>query len=103
MWEESVGEWGPRLLEALSGLEDPGESGILCRRFWPWRFAPCWAAPAVCTPSPLVYLFDSLGPTGHLRHIFYHTNHRITSPALDCLDSTRLCSATVVLSNGHFC
>ena len=47
--------------------------------------------------NALVYPFDSLGPTGHLRHIFYHTYHRLTSPALDCLDSTRLCSATVVL------
>ena len=47
--------------------------------------------------NALVYPFDSPGPTGHLRHIFYHTYHRLTSPALDCLDSTRLCSATVVL------
>ena len=47
--------------------------------------------------NALVHPFDSLGPTGHLRHIFYHTYHRLTSPALDCLDSTRLCSATVVL------
>ena len=50
--------------------------------------------------NALVYPFDSLGPTGHLRHIFYHTYHRLTSPALDCLDSTRLCSATVVLGMG---
>ena len=48
--------------------------------------------------NALVYPFDSLGPTGHLRHIFYHTYHRLTSPALDCLDSTRICSATVVLT-----
>ena len=46
-----------------------------------------------------MYPFDSLGPTGHLCHIFYHTYHRLTSPALDCLDSTRLCSATVVLKH----
>ena len=45
-----------------------------------------------------MYPFDSLGPTGDLRHIFYHTCHRLTSPAIDCLDSTRLCSATVVLA-----
>ena len=52
--------------------------------------------------NALVHPFDSLGPTGHLCHIFYHTYHRLTSPALDCLDSTRLCSATVVLDSAPF-
>ena len=60
----------------------------------PYGFPPARERPE--NEKALLYPFDSLGPTGHLRHIFYHTYHRLTSRALDCLDSTRLCSATVV-------
>ena len=55
MREESVGGWGKRLLEALSSLEDPrhprGARHPL-PAIRPRRFAPCWASPAVCIPSP---------------------------------------------------
>ena len=55
VWEERVGEWGPGLLEALKGIEDPRspvESGILCQRYWRCRCARCWEGPGACTPLP---------------------------------------------------
>ena len=42
--EESGGDWGPGLLEALSGIEDPRKpKGVRhpLPAVWPWRCAPC--------------------------------------------------------------
>ena len=89
-----VGSGVPRLLRqlpavlAFHGTEQPPQ--VVQR-------PPTRLGTPESSRNALVYPFDSLGPTGHLRHIFYHAYHRLTSPALDCLDSTRLCSATVVL------
>ncbi len=49
--------------------------------------------------NALVYSFYTLCPSGHFRHIIPMLCHSLTSSTLNCLNSTRSYSATVVLGS----
>ena len=71
MCEESVGNWGLGLLDALSRIEDPRKpKGVRhpCWRYWPWRCAPCAEAVRTASAHQSVAPGPRAGPVSRAGH-----------------------------------